>query len=319
LLKILLKILISAALIVWLLRSVDGAALAEGLSQASAGGMMLAFAILLALSAAQALRWTIVAGAMGVHLPFRAAGVIVMIGLFFNQTLPSSIGGDAARVWRLRRAGAPVGLSVRSVVLDRLVALLALLVIVTAGLPALMAWIGDRPARWAVPVFLVAGYAAFGALLLIDSRPVRGLLKRLRRMEITELGQAARAVLLRPSCIVPALALALLIQGVMAGTVFLIARDIGLTVTLLQMLVLFPPVLLLSMVPFSIAGWGVREGAMVTALGLVGAPAAGALTVSILYGIVMVAVGLVGGAVWLATGRQRPATIGKVSEAPPEH
>ena len=73
---------------------------------------------------------------------------------------------------------------------------------------------------------------------------------------------------------------------------FFIGRDIGLAVTIWDMLVLFPPVLLLSMVPFSVAGWGVREGAMVTGMGLIGVSPAAAFTVSVLYGIVMVAVGL---------------------------
>ncbi len=314
-LKIVLKIVVSAALIGWLLHGMDSAALAEGLSQASFGAMFVAFAILLALSAVQAWRWVIVARALEINLPFSAAWGIVLVGLFFNQTLPSSIGGDAARVWRLKRAGVRVGLSIRTVVLDRLVALLALLVIVLAGLPTLLQLIGDQTLRWAVPLFLLAGFGAFAGLLLLESQFLRGVLGRFRSEQIVALGRGAHAVFLRPVCIGPALSISIVIHGVVCGSVFLIARDIGMTVTFWQMLVLFPPVLLLSMVPFSVAGWGIREGAMMTALGLVGVSPAAAFTVSVLYGIVMVAVGLAGGMVWLFSGRQRP-TIGESIEPP---
>jgi uncharacterized protein (TIRG00374 family) len=299
----------------WLLYGIDEAALADGLSQASFASMLAVFVILLALSAVQAWRWVIVARAMAVNLSYSAAWSIVLIGLFFNQTLPSSIGGDAARVWRLRRAGVRVGLSIRTVVLDRLVALFALLLIVLAGLPALMSWIGDGTLRWAVPILLAGGFSAYAILLLIESRPLRRLLERLPTEQIVALGRGARAVFLHPASIIPALVLSVFIHGVVSGSVFLIGRDIGVTVTFWEMLVLFPPVLLLSMVPFSVAGWGVREGAMITALSLIGVSPAAAFTVSVLYGIVMVAVGFTGGVVWLLTGGQRP-TITPTIEPP---
>ncbi len=312
LLKTLLKVLISVMLIAWLLSTIDGAALAEGLSQATVHGLVLVFLILLALTAVQARRWVIVANAADIKLPFRAAWSIVLVGSFFNQTFPSSIGGDAARVWRLHRAGVRVGLSIQTVFLDRLVALLALLLIVVGGLPALMGWIGDQPIRWAVPFLLLFGFSAFAGLLLIETPLLQRLLGRFRTAQVVALGRGAHAVFLRLACILPSLALSFFIHGVVCGSIFLIGRDIGLTITYWQMLVLFPPVLLLSMVPFSIAGWGVREGAMITAMGLIGVPPAAAFTVSVLYGIIMVAVGLAGGLVWLSTGRRLQLTSSSI-------
>ena len=107
-------------------------------------------------------------------------------------------------------------------------------------------------------------------------------------------------------CIVPTLSLSLFIHAGVCAVVFFLALDLGAEITFWQMLVLFPPVLLITLVPFSIAGWGIREGAMITALGFVGVPPVTAFSISILFGIVMVAVGVAGGIVWLATGRQRP-------------
>lgn len=316
LLKIAFKIAISAALIAWLVYGIDGSALADGLSQVSFPALFLAFAILLGLSAVQACRWVFVARAMEVGLPFRTAWVIVLIGLFFNQTLPSSIGGDAARVWRLRRAGVPVGLSIRTVLLDRLVALLALLVIATAGLPALMGWIGDQPLRWAVPILLFAGFSGFAALLLIDTPVLRKVVRMLRTEEIVALGRSAHQVFLNPRRLLSTLAISLFIHATVCVSITVIGLDIGADITFWQMLVLFPPVLLLSMVPFSVAGWGIREGAMITALGFIGVPPAIAFSISILFGFVILAVGLTGGVVWLASGGQRPKADTTIDQPP---
>ncbi|HEC14310.1 MAG TPA: UPF0104 family protein, partial [Rhodospirillales bacterium] len=80
---------------------------------------------------------------------------------------------------------------------------------------------------------------------------------------------------------------------------FVLALGLGLDVTFVDCLVLFPPVLLVTTLPISIAGWGVREGAMVAAFGLVGVPAEGALVLSILFGLLSIAISLPGGVIWL--------------------
>jgi hypothetical protein len=54
---------------------------------------------------------------------------------------------------------------------------------------------------------------------------------------------------------------------------FALARGLSIGLTLWHSLLLIPPVLFLSMLPISVAGWGVREGAMIVALALVGVPA----------------------------------------------
>ncbi|MBE9556580.1 MAG: flippase-like domain-containing protein, partial [Proteobacteria bacterium] len=77
---------------------------------------------------------------------------------------------------------------------------------------------------------------------------------------------------------------------------------LGLNVGLFESLVLVPAVILLSTVPVSIGGWGLREGLMVVALGLAGVPADAALSVSILFGLAMIVAGLPGGVLWLMAG-----------------
>ena len=70
-------------------------------------------------------------------------------------------------------------------------------------------------------------------------------------------------------------------------------------------LVVIPAVMLVSMAPISFAGWGVREGAMIFGLGLLGIAATDALAVSVAFGILQLMLGLPGGALWLARGGKR--------------
>ena len=102
-----------------------------------------------------------------------------------------------------------------------------------------------------------------------------------------------------------------------ALTVFVLARGIGVEVSFGQMVVLIPPVILVATLPISVAGWGVREGAMVTALGFVGVAPADAFAVSVIFGLALVVIALPGGAIWLIGLRRRarpaptpPATSG---------
>ena len=83
---------------------------------------------------------------------------------------------------------------------------------------------------------------------------------------------------------------------------FALARALGVAVDFLDCLVLVPPVILVSTLPISLAGWGVREGAMVAAFGLIGIAAYQALGVSVAFGLVAIVVGVPGGVVWLLGG-----------------
>ena len=73
----------------------------------------------------------------------------------------------------------------------------------------------------------------------------------------------------------------------------------GLDFPLQVYLVLVPPVILLTILPISLAGWGVREGAMVGFFLLVGADKSTVLTFSILYGLVALAASMPGLVVYL--------------------
>ena len=65
-----------------------------------------------------------------------------------------------------------------------------------------------------------------------------------------------------------------------------------------------PLVSLVTFLPVSVAGWGLRESSMVVALGLIGVPSAEAFSLSVLFGLVVMASGIPGGVLWLISKRR---------------
>ena len=85
-------------------------------------------------------------------------------------------------------------------------------------------------------------------------------------------------------------------------SILLIAIAIGLHASWWEILVLTPFPLFLSLLPISIGGWGVREGAIVVAFSLVGIGAAQSLAVSFAFGAAIIVASLPGAIVWLLSG-----------------
>jgi hypothetical protein len=275
-----------------------------------------ALAALFILAVVQAYRWTVVLKAIGARLGLRTASLTVMIGLFFNQTLPSTIGGDAVRMWRAHKLGLDLAPAVNGVMIDRLSALAALLLVAMVGLPRMHGLIGDGVAFWVIPAFILFGLAGFAVLMILDRLPPTFMRWRVVSAVGRLSGDARRALIDRRYGPV-VIGLSLFIQICVSSTVWLIATALHLDVGWFDCLILVPPVMLISMVPISIAGWGVREGAMVSAFALVGLRAADALALSLVFGLIVSLVGLPGGVIWALTKPKRgAATGGPAPDAP---
>lgn len=83
------------------------------------------------------------------------------------------------------------------------------------------------------------------------------------------------------------------------------AHAIGASVSFEQVFLLIPPIMLITMLPISMAGWGVRETAMMVAFGYSGLPQADGLMISLLFGFAYFIVGAIGGIVWIMSAEKR--------------
>jgi uncharacterized membrane protein YbhN (UPF0104 family) len=238
---------------------------------------------------------------------------IYLIGTFFNQTLPSTLGGDAFRVWLAGRLGTPLGKAVTGVLIDRLSGLLVILLAIALSLPASLSLVPDPIARWSLVMVAGAGLAGYGVVLFVPRRFSAFLGRWRATRAILDLSGDARRLFLVPRFAGRILAFSLLVLLISAAVIYTLGRAIGVDLGVVNCLLLTPPVIVVAFVPISVAGWGVREGAMVAAFGYVGVPAADALVVSILFGLLLVAVGLPGGLLWLMSGRR--AGSARIAEA----
>ena len=300
-----LKALVTAGLVWLVLRGVDFGAAISRMAEMSPGAAVLAVALLMTHCFVAGWRWTLVMRLFGPVLAVPVAIRIFFEGYFFNNALPSTIGGDGVRVWRATAKGLPLGASVNGVLLDRITGLTGLFILVVAGQPLLYARIGDAATRLGFAAILLAGLAGIALLILARRIPVR-LVPAALRDGLHKLSEATRAAYLRPAVALPVLGLSVVVHGLIVASVYVIAVGLGLDVGLFESLVLVPVVILLSTIPISIGGWGLREGLMVVALGLAGVPADAALGVSILFGLAQIAAGIPGGVLWLMAGPRAP-------------
>jgi hypothetical protein len=249
-------------------------------------------------------RWLMVLKAIGAWLPFWKTCRLFMIANFFGQVLPGAVGADAVRVLAVRRAGLTLGQSINSVMLERLATVFGLVLLVSFSEPLLADRLSDTSSLWVFPVLTVAGVVGILVLALLDSLP--SALNRWRVVRgFVQLAGDTRRLFLRPRRAVPLLVVVVLGHINLSMVVWVLALGIGAPVSMLDCMVLVPPVILVATMPISISGWGARELAMVTAFGFIGVPAAEATVVSILFGIFGVLIALPGGAFWLFSKERR--------------
>ena len=263
------------------------------LASISGGAIATVLALIVAQTLVTAYRWVLVMAGVGVSVELWPAVQALFASLFINQCLPSYVGGDAYRVYWLYREGNPFAAAVRGVMIDRVSALIALVVMMVASLPRLFERFPDQAVETGMVAVAAAGVAGTIVFFACDALPRTW--RRVRVIaELAELSTAARRMLLTSRKALLVGPLALLVHVISALIMYVLARDLGLPLTAFDCLLLIPPIMLLSAIPISISGWGVREGVMVGALGMMGIDADQAIALSVLLGIVLLLNGLLG-------------------------
>lgn len=254
------------------------------------------FIVGIAVQVLAALRWSALARPLGFDFPRWLFIWRFFEGSFFSLCLPSSIGGDVVKAYRLGDSTPRRLLAGCSVLADRLTGLAALGVLAGAALVALKQSL-SLPAT-----LVVAGLLLSVAVLAF--RLGVGSLDRL--LEILPAGHAARqfiAQLLpyheRPQLMSRAVAWSLLVQGGGAISVALIARSLGVEQPLAIWFSVIPLTALAMVLPISINGVGVRENALALLLAPHGVSQEKAVAIGLLWLASQIATGLIGGLLFM--------------------
>lgn len=303
------RVLVSVALLYLALRGINFEAIASRLSQINLSWIGFAVLVTIFQVLLGALRWREISDLCRAPLSDLQAFRYNMIGSFFNQTLPSSIGGDAVRLWLVNRTGAGWRAATYSILTDRAVGLIALALIIVASLPWSYGMIADPKGRLAL-VF-VDFAALFGGLgfLLLGYLNWPWLKSWWPTKHIHACSVVANEVIFgrRSGPKIAVLSLSIHVLAVVIA--WCAVRAIAAPGSFEQLFMLTPPIMLITMLPISIAGWGVREATMMVAFGYAGLAQADGTVVSILFGAVYFIVGVLGGLVWIFSAEKQTGAI----------
>jgi uncharacterized protein (TIRG00374 family) len=165
LLSFLLKAAISALLLYVSLRRVDLGGIVQRLGAIDFGWIAFVVVTMCVQIAMNALRWREITAICGAKLPIPMSLQYTFIGQFFSQVLPSTVGGDAARIWLLARGGAGWQTAIYSVLIDRVVGVAVLAALVAVCLPWTLQLVQDPVARAAL--VLIGIGALFAAVVFL--------------------------------------------------------------------------------------------------------------------------------------------------------
>ncbi len=315
--KRLLRLAVSAAILGGLAAKTDWAQVSSAVRGLRWSVAFAAFAVLIAAQVVSAVRWQWLARPLGFNGPLRQYVAAYFVGMFFNLLLPTSVGGDAVRAVYLNAGSGRKVAAVLSVLLDRLSGLLVLL-----GVACIAALVCPVPLpAW---VQLAVGGAAAAAVIGLSLSPwiakaacglaaKDGKIARIGKLAAS-MRDAMSVYRSEPRLLVSSTALSALVQASSVIQVGLLGQAIGLDVPWALYGVAAPMVALLTLLPVSLNGMGVREAGMVLFLAPAGVPAGSAMTVAFLWFFVQTAAGLLGAVVYLAAGSKQQA-VGSEDEA----
>jgi glycosyltransferase 2 family protein len=234
---------------------------------------------------------------MAVRPPLISVLRIFFVSTFAGTFLPASIGGDIIRAYGLAQLQVAPGQAVASVLMDRLIGVVSILIVGAGGL--LLARTGDLASAQAITLSLVAGAVlslvaasvifSERAAVLAQAVAVRLPISGVRRLG-AELTRATRAYGRHHRELANVLAGSIGVQMLRIVQAWCLGRALGIDASLALYFGLIPLILLVMLLPVSINGIGTSQVAFVWFFGRAGVPEAEAFALSVLF----VALGVVG-------------------------
>jgi uncharacterized protein (TIRG00374 family) len=309
-----LKALVSLGLLSYLFSKVDFTQLLRVLSTAHVSYFILALTAYFVAKIITSVRWALLARPLGFKNHSIDFAILYFIGMFFNLFSPSTLGGDLGRTFYLSRAGAedrkrnwtrPPVYAFTSVLVDRLIGMAVLVWIGAVALIAFPSYSSFIP--------LVIRYLTFGlALGFLLGWMLLPLISRLLRWTEHILGKNLHIALEvywhNQQILLRAILLSLIVHLIQTWIQVLLGKAIDLDLPWSYCFIFFPLVDILSLLPMSLSGVGVREGGYLFLLGRLNISPEKAIACGFLWFAVVLLNGLIGGIVFVLSRNPRPST-----------
>ncbi|MEO6222112.1 MAG: lysylphosphatidylglycerol synthase transmembrane domain-containing protein [Vicinamibacterales bacterium] len=305
------KIVVSSGLLFLLLSRVDLARLWATARTASIPWLLAALGLYFAMVLVSAWRWGVLLHAQRIRAPLGMLLQSYLVATFFNNFLPSNIGGDVIRVRDTAPAAGSKTRAATIVLVDRGIGLLALVFVAAAG--ASMIPNGTPAVGPFSPGLLwltLAGGTALAAPMLLMPQRVGRLLAPLKALHqewveerISRLVGALARFRETPLALTLGFAGAVVVQAVLVAFYAAIARALGVPIPMSHLAVMVPLSFIVQMAPVSVNGLGVREATFSYYFVRLGLPLESALALSFLGAVLVMLFSLSGAATYLARPR----------------
>jgi uncharacterized protein (TIRG00374 family) len=302
------RALVTVLLLALVASRVDWSTAAKRLADGSWAWFAAAVGVLFVSQLIAAVRWRLLLKGADLDRPLLMVVRAYLIGVFANNFLPTAFGGDFARAWLLARPGPPLVRALLSVLVDRFVAFWCLVALAWLALPTNP---GDVPTSLvaALLAVTVGGLAASALAAWFALRGGRSLAKRLPERLLGWAHETRETLDLyrgQPRMLARVVLLGLAFQALTVLAMWMVAKAIDVQIAFSLLAVVVPLVLVITLVPISIAGFGIREGGMVLLLGTAGYTATEATLLS-LVGVATLVVASLPGAAAMLLGHMFPS------------
>ncbi|MHB1294780.1 MAG: lysylphosphatidylglycerol synthase transmembrane domain-containing protein [Anaerolineae bacterium] len=300
----LLKVAVTLGLLVVVVLTVDLRSVVQVLALARWGDFAVALLLYQLGLVVRAYRWQALLEARGAHVPLLTLLDLYYVGTFFNNFLPSGFGGDVVKMYELARHGADGETAVSTVLADRVIGLVVLLGMALVALP--FTWRLVPGSVILALLALIVG-TVVALTLFLNRRLVEGVARRvalfgkvLAHPKVSAFYASCRSYD-RRSLLRSSLA-SLLFNVLLILTQVGLARAAGVSLGIGYFFLFVPIISSVLMLPISISGFGVREGAYVVLFGQAGVPADQAVAISLLFYGANLLTGVVGGVLYILRG-----------------
>ena len=279
--KILLKTAISIAIFTLIFHQIPIQQLTPYFSKINFWYFALALSLQLFAYAIGALRWALIMDSL--HYVASKAFYLkqTLIGAMFNQILPTSIGGDAYKIVAINKLHSGKKMASIAVIIDRLYGLAGLVMINLISLPLIYHLL---PKSLFLLILAINLSFFAGLVVLISFSLLRISFKHFSLRIISEISHLIHSTVNSKKDFLVKAVLAALPNLLTIYVFLLIAHSAHITTSFSSLVVIIPSTLLLSMLPISLGGWGLREGALVSLGILIGLSKAESLAISLLFG-----------------------------------
>lgn len=307
LLGITIRVIISALILSFLFSQTDPGRIRELVISLNVFVFLVSLFLMLGIQVIATYRWHIFVKADNPEVPVVKLFSFYLVGLFFNNFLPTSVGGDVVRGYDLYKYSGEGKAAAVSVFMERLAGLTAQIFVAVGAVLIGYSYLREPLILWLIGGISVV-YFLF-LMVLFDQRMVTGLLKLLERFKLTKaqrlLSETYKVFLRYQSsrrALMKATMLSLLIVMVSIFTFYFLSVALHLSIPFGYFVIFLPIMNIVSMLPITLGGLGAREGIGVFLFSKVGVHPADAFGLSLAWSILLILISLMGGVIFALRG-----------------